>query len=438
MLLLGFNLNTNIQVSPSKWGGIPHIVVTKLYFQLARIQLITKSELSTAHPSRCKTYRWVKTPPVTRGCFAHPLGCKSSKLWVKTPHITRGCSAHPHGCKSYTQQLAQLSTAKNKSRSRAPKSPYTGQSKSLTTGKTLNNLSQIPLSSWNPQYASWAPAPLTPHNCYNTQSNTLTFIRNIVHTNQCHTVTRYFPNEKHTQQPPGHRTYLEYETRGKVGKIGPTDKYNSHHVTKTASQKYENYLREYNLHRNKCIDIIRTAFQDIRDELKERESQRKNNTTSRTSQYNVNTEIDQTSDSPHQVTDKNYINHKLNTPDTNPFRANTLNTRQGTVEAPIGLDRQDISWYMKTQSYHAYIHTQNTLNTKNRLKPDHNSVGSKYSTQQTQTKSTSNGGENRLRQSQLRPAITENEKTCTHTCNEQISTRPPRHGVNLHTTKRRP
>ena len=48
MLLLEFISNTNIQVSPSKWGGIPHIVVTKLYFQLARIQLITKSALSTA------------------------------------------------------------------------------------------------------------------------------------------------------------------------------------------------------------------------------------------------------------------------------------------------------------------------------------------------------------------------------------------------------
>ena len=255
MLLLEFNSNTSIQVSPSSWGGNPRLVVRKLYSQLAKIQPITKSEISTA---------------------------------------------------------------KNKSRSRAPKSPYTGQSKSLTTGKALNNLSQIPLSSWNPQYASWAPAPLTPHNCYNTQSNTLTFIRNTVHTNQCHTVTRDFPNEKNTQQPPGHRTYLECETRGKVGKTGPTDKYNSQHDKNTASQKYEDYIREYTLHRNKCIDIIRTAFQDIRDVLKERESQRKNNLTSRNLQHNVNTEIDQMSDPPHQVTDKNHTNHKLHTPDTNP------------------------------------------------------------------------------------------------------------------------
>ena len=118
------------------------------------------------------------------------------------------------------------------------------------------------------------------------------------------------------------------------------------------------------------------------------------------------------------------MTHKLHTPDTNPPRAHTLNTRQGTMEATIGLDRQDTSWNMTTQSYHAYIYTQNTLNSKNRIKPDHNSVGSKYPTQQTQTKSTPTGGENRLRQSQPRPAITENTKTCTHTCKEQILTRP--------------
>ena len=49
-----------------------------------------------AHPSRCKTYLWVKTPHVTRGCIAHPSGCKTQ--------IIRGCYAHPYGCKSNTKQ----------------------------------------------------------------------------------------------------------------------------------------------------------------------------------------------------------------------------------------------------------------------------------------------------------------------------------------------
>ena len=136
MLLLEFNFNTSIQVSPSKWGGIPHIVVTKLNFQLARIQLITKSALSTA---------------------------------------------------------------KNKSRSRAPKSPYTGQPKSLTTGNTLNNLSQIPLTSWNPLYASWAPAPLAPHDWNYKQSITRPFIRNIEHANKMsHSNSRFLYKYKYS------------------------------------------------------------------------------------------------------------------------------------------------------------------------------------------------------------------------------------------------
>ena len=202
----------------------------------------------------------------------------------------------------------------------------------------------------------WVYAPEnTTRNPRNT--NQSSFIRNTVRKNQRHTLTRDSPD---VQQPPGHRTYPEYHTRGTVGKIRPNDKHNSHHVTNTASQKYEDYLREYNIHRNKCIDIIRTAFQDIRDALKKRESQRQN------------TEIDQTSESPQQVTGKNHMTNTLHTPDTNPHRAHTLNTRQGTTEATIGLDRQDTSWNRTTQSYHAFIYTQNTLNSKNRIKPDHN------------------------------------------------------------------
>jgi hypothetical protein len=241
----------------------------------------------------------------------------------------------------------------------------------------------------------WVYAP--ENTIRNHTTNQSSFI-NLEQTDQYHTETGDSPNSNKIQ-PPDLSMHREYVEKSTVRKIGPNDKYNSHHATNTASQKYEDYLREYNIHRNKCTDIIRTAFQNIRDVLKERESQRKNNITSHNSQNNANTKNDQTSESPQQVTGKNHITHKWLTPDTNPPRAHTPNTRQGTMEATIGLDRQDTSWNMTTHSYHAYIYTQNTLNSKNRLKPDHNSVGSKYPTQQTQTKNTSTGGENRLRQS---------------------------------------
>jgi hypothetical protein len=44
-----------------------------------------------------------------------------------------------------------------------------------------------------------------------------------------------------------------------------------------AAQTYTQYLWEYTTYRNKCIQIIISAFQDIRDTLKEREHRRKLN-----------------------------------------------------------------------------------------------------------------------------------------------------------------
>jgi hypothetical protein len=155
--------------------------------------------------------------------------------------------------------------------------------------------------------------------------------------------------------------YLESEIRGIVGKIGPTDKYTSHHVTDTASQKYENYLREYTLHRNKCIAIIRTAFKDIRDMLNERDSQRQNNITFHISQHNVNTEIGQMSDMAHQGTNKIYLHHKLHTPDTNPDGSHTINTRRGTVKVTIGPDRQTTLGMLKHNHItHTHTHKNRT------------------------------------------------------------------------------
>ena len=277
MVLSEFISDTTIQVSPSKWGGIPHIVVTKLYSQLARIQLITKSALSTAQ---------------------------------------------------------------TKSRSRATKSPFTGHKKSLT-GDTSNNPPQTTLtSSWNPHYASWAPAPLDPYDWNNKKSITSPFIRNTAHTNHCHTENRDLPNQNHIQQPPDHRPYLKYGTRGRFGKIGSTDKYHSHHDTETASQKYENYLREYTLHRNKCIDIIRTAFQDIRDEIQERESRRTNNTTSRTSQYIAHSETEQLN-YLHRVQHTKHTEHQLTTQDKIPHRVNTHTTCRVKKETESGPEHRD-------------------------------------------------------------------------------------------------
>ena len=56
--------------------------------------------------------------------------------------------------------------------------------------------------------------------------------------------------------------------------IGSTAK-NQQQDMDTAAQKYQKYLREYNIHRNQCINIIRKALQDIRDDLKQREQKRK-------------------------------------------------------------------------------------------------------------------------------------------------------------------
>ena len=136
-------------------------------------------------------------------------------------------------------------------------------------------------------------------------------IRTTVCKNQRHTLTR----DPDIQQPPGHRTYPEHHTRVTVGKIRLNDKLTNHQVTNTATQKYEDYLRKYNIHRNKCIEIIRTAFQDIRDTLKKRESQRQN------------TETEQTSEPLQQVIGKKHMTNTLH----------TLNTNQGAIEATIGL-----------------------------------------------------------------------------------------------------
>jgi hypothetical protein len=217
MLLLELYFNTSIQVSPSMRGGNPHIVVIKLYNSVARFHHTTKS---------------------------------------------------------------QISRAQTKSRSRATKSPHTGKQKSQITGNYLKNSSEITLySSWNPQFASWAFA-LQTSLCYTLQPtirNTkhtihgylprkLRLISNTEHTIRCYTLPGGFLHISNKQQP-SHHIHPESKSRGSLGKIRTTD-------------KYENYLRQYNLHRNKCIAIIRTAFQDIRDMLHGRERKRNNNITS--------------------------------------------------------------------------------------------------------------------------------------------------------------
>jgi hypothetical protein len=68
--------------------------------------------------------------------------------------------------------------------------------------------------------------------------------------------------------------YPEPEQMNRSEMIGSTAK-NQQQDTDIAAQKYQQYLREYNIHRNKCINIIRKALQDIRDDLKQREQKRK-------------------------------------------------------------------------------------------------------------------------------------------------------------------
>jgi hypothetical protein len=291
-------------------------------------------------------------------------------------------------------------------------------------------------SSWNPQYALWAPAPLAPHDWNNKKSIIRPFIRSIEHANQIRTVTVYSYTNTNTAQPPGQKMQRDDQKKDYVGKLRNTATDNSQPVTDTPSQKYENYLREYTLHRNKCISIIRDAFQDIRAMLHDRDTKRNNTTPSRTSQYNAHFETVQLSN-PHRVKHNKHTEHKLTTLDKNFHRVHTHTTRRGATETKIGPDNRDNTLNDITQSYHTSNLIQTTLHDNTTLAHVHNSVGGKHSIQVSTHLLTLNRGGNRLSQSQPRPENTENMKYCTHTLKRKITSQTGRirHRGTLHTTK---
>ena len=85
------------------------------------------------------------------------------------------------------------------------------------------------------------------------------------------------PKEINTLQPHHHQPYPGTDTILQRSYLEPTVKHLKQD-NQIARQKYQKYLLEHTLHRNKCIEIIRSAFQSIRDTLLDRERRRQHQT----------------------------------------------------------------------------------------------------------------------------------------------------------------
>ena len=248
-------------------------------------------------------------------------------------------------------------------------------------------------------------------------------------------------------QPPGLNMHRDYEKKSTIGRIGSTDTHNSQLGTDTPSQKYAKYLRAYTLHRNKCIEIIRDAFQDIRAMLHERKTHRNITTSTRTShnalsetdpQHAVITEIEQIIDA-HTGQNNSNLNRTRNTIDTSLGGCQPSNTRWGTTEDTTEPELQNLSRHATRQPNHAQTYAKITLNTEISLNSGNTSVGSKYSTQRKYiTEIMTNRGANRLRQSQTRPADNQHMGICTHTCNRTSTRCIPERGENIHSKTQTP
>ena len=278
------------------------------------------------------------------------------------------------------------------------------------------------------------PPRWTPYDWNNKKSITSPFIRKIEHAHKIHTVTGDPYNNTNKTQPPGLTMHREYQKQGTAGKIGNNATVKSQHVTDTPSQKYENYIREYTLHRNKCIAIIRDAFQDIRAMLNDRENQRNNTTFSRTSKHNAYSEIDQSSAPTHRETHDNRTDHNLTIADTICPHAHAFTARGGTTDVTTGPEHRNISLNDTTQYSYPHELNQTSVHDNTTVKHVHNNVGENHATRQTHNNViTLNRDGNRLSQSQLRPARSKNLETCTHTIKVHITNRPSQtRGIPIH------
>jgi hypothetical protein len=153
------------------------------------------------------------------------------------------------------------------------------------------------------------------------------------------------------------------------------------YATDTVTQQYEKYLREYTIYRNKCISIIRTALQDIRDDLHKRELMRQR---------------------------KQSLTNFTNTNHTND--TTTRSTRE------VVLSHYAVSMNGIPLKQHAYIQNHSTFNIKTIISLGNKDVGTNHTTRNTQIneRTRTSRETTRLDQSQLRTATSEIEKTHTH------------------------